>query len=242
MLSLNRRTLFAAALLLLPCAALATDISINSVCTQGTCPPPTGSSDAVGIAPAPSSTSGSGSTNITLGTDTYSISWVYSASYGAGGSSILVDPTVTYTGTSPSTSADTITFDLFQSYYDTTPGSWAGTYHETVPLFLSSGVGTGSYEEAQLCYDSDCLPLVQLLGPGSTSATHSAALDFGAADTANNLVAEYEFTYGFGIGTTSGSVATSPTVPEPAEALPLGLALLGFACYRVVVRRRSSIT
>lgn len=245
---------FLAALLLLPPAVFATDISIQGVCITGqglagncsTTPGFDGTTDAVGITPAASSTVGSGSSNITVpdgvNNDPFTVSWTYSASYG-GGLTLVFDPTVTYTGTSPTAAGDTITVDFFQNFYDNTPGTWNGTYGETVDLSMSAGVGSSSTASGMLCFTStgtDCLALETLDGPGPNSVTDPNSADLTSLGNGDYLLAEYEFTYYFAPGTTDGTNIGTPGVPEPALGLPVGLVLLGLACYRVVVRRRRS--
>jgi hypothetical protein len=246
-----------AALMLLPSAVFATDIGINGICVTGQglggdCTVSnlllTGSTDSVGISPAPSSTSNSGSSNILVGLDSdpFTVSWSYSASYSPiNGSTLIFDPTVVYTGTSATTTNDTITVDLFQAYYDTAPGSWSGTYGETVNMGLSAGVGASSYVQGQACFTAGvdafpCLSLETLNGPGPASVAdpNTSPLTLGSG---NNLLTEYEYTYYFAAGTTNGATVTSPSpVPEPAQALPLGLVLLGLVWYSTARRRRTS--
>lgn len=243
------RCLLAAALFLLPSAVFASDIQVNGVCITGqglggNCPPPAGSSDAVGISPAPTSTSGSGSTNIVVAPDTdpYTVAWTYSASYSSG-VTLVFDPTVTYTGISPTTTGDTITVNFFQSFYDNSPGVWDGSYGESVDLALGAGAAAASTASGQLCFvatDTDCLALKTLDGPGPATAvdTDTEDLTLGAG---NNLVAEYDFTFYFAPGTTNGTSAGG-VVPEPALGLPLGLMLLGLAGYAARRRQRASGT
>jgi hypothetical protein len=229
--------LLAAFLLLLPSAAFAGDIQINGTCVLGTCPPPSGTSDALqlgqSIGPA------SGSYLLTFAdTDAYSITWTYSAWYNAGGTEIIVNPVATYIGASPSVGNDAIAFNFFQNYYDNSRGSWDGAYTETVPLALLGSVGSGSTVSAQLFYDGQGLGLVGPFGPGYHFGQNTVNL---TGLTASTLAAEYEFTFDFAAGTLTGASASSG-IPEPCQALPLGLALAGLVCSRLGVRRRSSYT
>ncbi len=235
---LKNQYFLAFVLLSVTSVALAGDISIDGTCVDGTCPPPTGTSDAIQLGGSISPTAGSD--NLVFGdTDTYSVSWTYSASF-TSGTAISVDPIVTYTGSSPSVGNDVVTFDLYQSYYDSGPGTWDGLYTETIPLNMSGNVGAGSTVSGELFYYTDEDPTPQGLGlagpfgPGSNTGTSSATLTGLDGD---NLVAEFEFTYDFEAGTIPGAGASS--TPEPAQALPLGLALLGIAGYRVAARRRA---
>jgi hypothetical protein len=223
-----------ALLLLLSSAAFAGDIQINGVCVLGTCPPPTGTSDALQFDQAIGPTSGS--TSVTMGTDPYSVAWSFAASYTPLGTAIYVNPVVTYTGAAASTSNDVITFNFFQNYYDNSSGTWNGAYTETVPLIISGNVGAGSTASGELFYDGQGLGLVGPFGPGYNVGQNTVNLT-GLTDS--TLAAEYEFTFNFKAGTQTGA-SDSAAIPEPYQALPLGLALAGLVCRRLVVRRRSS--
>ncbi len=223
------------AALLLSSAAFATDIQIDGSCVQGTCPPSGGPTDALSFG---QTSSGPSRQALTIGSDTYLVSWTYNDTYTGSGTTISVTPTVTYTGALPTASADTITFNLFEDYYNTSPGTWNGTYGETIAFNLSAGVTASG----QLLYDGQGLGVVSQVGPGSTSNSNAASL---TGLTGNDLVAKYAFTFNFAQGDPNGAFANSPNasgVPEPAQFLPVGLALLGLACYQVVVRRRSIST
>lgn len=230
----KKRYSLVAFLLLLPSVVLAGDIQIDGVCVLGTCPPPTGTSDALqlgqSIGPTP------GSSSVAFGADPYSVAWTFAAAYTALGTSLSVDPVVTYTGASPSTTNDVITFNFFQNYYDASAGTWNGAYTETIPLNILGNVGAGSTASAELFYDGQGLGLVGPFGPGYHYGQNTVSL---TGLTASTLSAEYEFTFDFQPGTLTGASESSP-VPEPYQALPLGLALAGLVCRRLLVRRYSS--
>jgi hypothetical protein len=233
--------LIVAAALLVPSAAFGASFTIDGVCVQGVaCPLPSGSGDALSSGESESGFGPPSPSNVlTLGDgDTYSIAWTYSASFNAGGTNISFEPTVTYTGTSATTTADDITLDMFENYYTSGVGvNWNGAYTEDAALVLS-GAGPGSSLTAQLCYDGTCLAALTQSGNGSSTKTNTQTL---TGLTGNTLSAEYEFTFDFAPGTSSGSTGSSPpSIPEPAQTLPVGLALLSFACYHVVARRRSN--
>lgn len=175
------------------------------------------------------STSGTFSFDYTfLDGDVYNIAGSYGATYSTlNGSTISVDPTITYEGASPSVGTDTLNFDLSQEYFDTTCCTWAGTYYETIPLFLASTAGPGSTISGQVLYDGVSVGLVGPFGPGTYSFSESANLDFGALNTDPTLAADFELTGKFGAGTLPGTTASSITAtPEPATALPCGLGLI----------------
>ena len=250
MLSRTKNQYFlGATLLLLSSSAFAGAISIDGTCIVGTCPPATGTTTQPAGSIAPS-----GSVPLTSGTytgpaltfadgDTYSITYSYSASFPSG-TTVFFNPVVTYTGTTPSAGTDTINIDFYQSYYD--PGTsivWNGSYSESIPLVISGSAGAGSSSLAQLFYYTNLAPTlqglgqVQQIGVGSHTGTNTATL---TGLSGNTLVAEFEFTDVFGAGTTSSASISSPAVPEPAQTLPLGLALLGVAGYYGVRRNRST--
>jgi hypothetical protein len=242
-MSLSRRYWFLAiaVLLLLPSAAFATtSFAINTTCITGvglgTCPPPFPDPSA-GLTYG-ASVSGSASYTYTFGDgDSYLVSWQYAASYGANGSYILAEPTATYIETSPSVGTDTLTFNMYETIYDNTPGSWDGVYTEYVPLFLSSNVGTGSTISGELYIDSTSggLGLVGPYGPGTWYGQNS--VDLTSLGSGSTLVEDYRVTFVFAPGTQIG--ASGASVPEPALALPVGLALLGLGIHSLLARRRA---
>jgi hypothetical protein len=214
-----------------PFAAKSGSINVNGTCETGcsfTAPLSNGES-----------TSGTFDFDYTfLDGDVYNFAGNFSATYSTlDGSTISVDPTVTYEGSSPSAGTDNIDFNLTQDYFDPSCCTWAGTYYETIPLFLASTAGPGSTIAGQVLYDGDSVGLVGPFGPGSYSISESANLDFGALDTDPTLLADFEFEDKFGAGTLPGTIAssTSPT-PEPVMVLPCGLALI-LIYYRL--RRRN---
>ncbi len=218
----KKRHAFVACLLMTPLAAFATDIEINGVCVQGTCPPPSGSSDALQVG---QSTSNSGSYNLNFGDgDKYLVTWSYADSF-PGGTHIVVNPVATFVS-GPSTSTDTISFDLFQNFYSAGAANWDGTYTQTVPLDIEGSVGSGSTASAEVFYDGQGLGEAGPFGPGYHDQATSMLLT-GLDGT--TLSAEYEFTYTFAPGTQSGGNASSPSVPEPSETLPLAILGVG-AC------------
>ena len=226
--------IFAICLLLLPSAAFAGAIEINGTCVLGTCPPVSGPSGAVQFN---QSVGGMGSYSLLFpDTDTYSITWSFLASY-MGSTVLTVNPVVTYTGVNPSVGNDVINFDFFQNYYDNSPGSWDGAYTENVPLALLGPVGAGSTASAELFYDGQGLGLIGPFGPGSNFGQNTVGL---SGLTASTLAAEYEFNFDFTAGTLNGATGNaSATVPEPYEAFPLGMVLIGVVWSRA--RRRSAL-
>lgn len=164
--------------------------------------------------------------------DIYNIAGSYSATYSTiNGSTISVDPTVTYEGPGKSAAADALDFNLSQDYFDTSCCTWAGTYYETVPLFLASSAGPGSKISGQVLYDDKSVGLVGPFNPGSYLESKSADLDFGSLDTNPTLIADFDLTLKFGKNTLPGTDAGSTSAaPEPAMAIPCGLGLILIYC------------
>ena len=229
---------FVALLLVMSSAAFCGDISINGTCYQGNCPPVTGNSDALHYLGSLGPIFGSQAITVGVDNDPYLVSWVTSGSYNSNGTFVMDSPTVTYTGSSPTTTNDIISVDFFQSFYDSSPGTWDGNYTEYVPLQLSASAPAGSSVEGQLFIDTTAFPLVGPAGPGSNTYTSNTEDLVGfTGDTSDNLVYEYAFTFDFQAGTTTGTTSSSVT-PEPSEALPLALAFAGLVLFGSVRRRR----
>jgi hypothetical protein len=220
-----------------PFAATPGVIEVNGVCVNGVGAPITctvdslSNGDSTGLVPFNFDTSVNG--------DEYNISGTYSAAYSkAHGGAISVDPTVVYVGTSDTAQEDVLTFDFLQDFYDPGPGTWAGTYEESVPLSLSPLAPAGSSVEGQLYVDSpNTVGLVGPYGPGSRVINKSATLDL---DDSPTLSLDYDFVFTFAASTPGGVGASSPStssiVPEPAMAIPCGLA---FILFSYQVRRRN---
>ena len=225
-------------LLLLPGFAFASSIEINSTCVLGTCPPASGPTDAVQLGQSVGPTTGTYSLAFGNG-DQYLISWTFSASYDANRTRLSVDPMATYVGVDPSIGNDLITFQFFQNFYGPGPGTWDGSYTETVPLSLSLTAGAGSTVSGQLSYDGQPMGLIGPHGPGDFLEQNTMTLS-GLTD--NTLASIFVFNFDFHQGTTANTTASAASVtvadvPEPAQALPLGIAFLG-AAYRLATRRR----
>jgi len=208
-----------------PFTAKSASIDVNGTCEVGCLVSPPLSNG--------QSTSGTFDFDYTfLDGDIYNVAGNYSATYSTlDGSTISVDPTVTYEGPGKSVAADALDFNLSQDYFDTSCCTWAGTYYETVPLFLASTAGPGSKISGQVLYDDKSVGLVGPFNPGSYSVSKSANLDFGALDTNPTLIADFEFTVKFGKNTLPGTDASSTSAaPEPAMAIPCGLGLILIYC------------
>lgn len=209
-----------------PIALRAEAVSVNAVCVVGNCASPDALSNG-------QSTSGTFNVSLTFGDgDSYDVSGNYSASYSTvNGSTISINPVVTYTGAAPSLGTDTIQLNALQNYFDPSCCTWAGNYSESIPLVGVGGFGAGSEMSGQLLYDGQSVGLVgPLPAPGNYLQNKSANLDFGALDTDPTLKAEFEFTFIFGQGTSSGASEGASSSPEPASLLLCGLGLLALTC------------
>jgi hypothetical protein len=166
--------------------------------------------------------------------DKYGISVAYSASYGDAGSQIIVDPTVTYIGSAPSVATDVISLNFYQSIFDNSPGTFDGTYSETIPIVVPANVEVFG----QLFVDGQGLPL---LGPFTNGTYDPNATQALTGLTGNVLAYEYNFTYQFDAGVLSGTSTSSPSIigtPEPSQTIPSAFALGGFAIAAFRRRKR----
>jgi MYXO-CTERM domain-containing protein len=157
--------------------------------------------------------------------DKYGITVAYSATYGAAGSQIVVDPTITYIGSAPSVATDVISLNFYQSIFDNSPGTFDGTYSETIPIVVPANVEVFG----QLFVDGQGLPL---LGPFTNGTYDPNAMQALTGLNGNTLAYEYNFTYQFSAGVLNGTSTSSPSAmltPEPAQTIPAALALGGFA-------------
>jgi len=208
-----------------PIAMRAEAVSVNSTCEVGDCVSP----DSLGNG---QSTSGTFNVNFNFADgDTYNISGNYAASYSTiNGSTISINPIVTYTGAAPSLGTDTIELNALQNYFDPSCCTWAGTYTESVPLVATGGFGAGSQMSGQLFYDLVGVGEVgPFVAPGSYMQTVSANLDFGALDTDPTLKADFVLDFTFGQGTSPGATEGASSTPEPASFALCGLGLLVLA-------------
>jgi hypothetical protein len=223
------------------CAPLAKPgvLEVNGTCyvanaPVGSCPAVDSVSDP-SYDPGPGSVAGSFNFNVAVNTDVYNVGGYYTASYtGAAGGLVNIVDTITYSGNNGATSQpDTLTLDLFQNLFDDTPGSWAGTFSEVIPIILTAPAG--STAQGQLLWDGTGVGLAGPYGPGTWNYTNTTHLDFGASDPLSILAGDYNQVVTFATGTTAGIVFTN--TPEPMTAIPCGLGVL-LVWY--VARRRDS--
>jgi hypothetical protein len=214
-----------------PLVARGAAIIVNSTCEAGQCV--TG-----GFLGNGQSTSGTLDFDYTFPDgDSYDISGDYSASYSStDGSTISIEPVVTYIGTGLSADTDTIDLTMLQNFFDLKCCTWAGLYTESIPLTGEGSFGAGSEMYGQLYYDSVGVgPVGPFPAPGNYFETTTTDLDFGALDTNPTLAADFELDFTFGAGTAPGaSEAASSLTAEPASLALSGLGLfaLGFGAYR----------
>jgi hypothetical protein len=185
-----------------PLIALPAAIEINGTCELGNCASPDSLVGNAGNGVYPQDLTGSFSYPVAVGSDNFVVTGSYDTGYTASsGTFVNVFPAITYVGTGPSTSLDKITFDIFQNFFDSTPGTWDGTYTETVPLT----VGANSTASAQLLWDGQSVGLVGPYGPGTYNASQSANL---TGLDGNTLSADYQFVFTFDPGTPAGWAIT----------------------------------
>jgi hypothetical protein len=166
--------------------------------------------------------------------DTYDVFGNYFATYtDAGGTNIHINPTVVYTGSSPSAGNDAVSISFTQAFFDSRPGTFDGTYTASTPVNITGGVGAGSSLTAEVFYDGQSIGSAT----GSSGVLHSSANLTGL--TGDTLTGVYNLTYNLNAGTQPGAGISSSTVPEPTEALPLGLGLAG-VLYAVARRKKSA--
>jgi hypothetical protein len=154
--------------------------------------------------------------------DVYNVSGSYFASYtAAGGTSISIDPVIKYLGSSATATNDAISISFTQAFFDTRTGVWDGHYTSSTPVNIMGSVGAGSSLTAEVLYDGQSLGAMT----GSSGVLTSAADLTGL--TGDTLTASYDLTYDLNAGTEPGASISSSSVPEPVEALPVGVGLMG---------------
>jgi hypothetical protein len=219
-------------------AAHAAVVQLNGTCEVGSCS--TLQADALTFG------TGIGTTpfnfNYTFAnTDEYAVSGTYSASYGASGSLFSVTLGVTYLGNSSSgpSQADSFDVDVLQDIFDNGPGTFDGTYTESVPVSIFGAVGPGSSVAAQLLWDGQSVGLIgPFVGDGTYSGSNAANL---TGLTGDYLDGDFQFIYNFAAGTQAGagsSVASS--TPEPAETIPAAL-IIGAALVFINYKKQKPV-
>ena len=166
--------------------------------------------------------------------DVYDVFGNYYSSYtDTTGTKVNINPTVIYQGSSPSVANDNISIVFTQQFFDSRPGTWDGHYTSTTPVNFSGSVGAGSSVTAEVFYDG------QSLGSKTgTSGVLNSAADLTGL-TGDTLTSTYDITYSLNAGTQPEAGASSSSVPEPTEALPVGLGLAGLL-YAMARRKRSA--
>ncbi|MBV8897067.1 MAG: hypothetical protein JO051_11190 [Acidobacteriaceae bacterium] len=212
--------LFALSSLIVPVTIHAAAIQVNTTCKVGDCSSAGLQSSALGFGQSIPLTNFS--FNYVVGADTYNVSGSYSASFTSSGTSIFATADATYTGTSPSTSSDTLSGNVLQDYYFLNAGSWDGTYSEHIPV----SVDPGATFTGDLCYDTThCLGTIGPLGAGLYDERQTASL---TGLTGDYLDASFNFTFMFPQGAAPGTgINVLASVPEPAQTVPVALALFG---------------
>lgn len=233
--------LFFLATLIAPAFGKASAIQVNGTCEVGDCTTAGLQSSALsfGQSTGPSTFNIS---NYTIGSDSYDIDISsYGASYFSG-TYIFIDLSATYTGSGPSSTADSIRVDELEDFFSDLPGTWDSPpdYTEYVPVI----VGNGTTFEANLCYNggasTDCVGQVGPIGAGTYNFSLSNSLmGLGSGDY---LAADFDFIFDFPAGTEPGTTINVPSsVPEPAHTVPVALAVAGLVCAILVRGRKLSL-
>jgi len=213
-------SLFVLSSLIVPLTIHAAAIQVNTTCEMGDCSSAGLQSSALGFGQSvPLS-----NFNFTyvVGPDTYNVSGSYSASFSSSGTSIFATADAVYTGTSPSATTDTFSINVLQDYHFLNAGSWDGTYTEHIPV----SVGPGATFSGDLCYDTThCVGTIGPLSAGLYDEHQTASL---TGLTGDYLDASFNFIFTFPQGAAPGtSIDVLASVPEPAQTVPVALALVG---------------
>jgi len=162
------------------------------------------------------STSGSFSTTVDGGL--FDVSGSYTGSETGSGpvTSITVNATATYEGSTPLASAYSFTIDDIQNYTLSTLPTTA-SYSENAGF--GAGLGAGSELIADLSYGSDVLPSLTFSANGFQS-TPTEPL----SGLSSPLEAQAELTFDFAAGATKGAYITS--TPEPGGIIPIAAILV----------------
>jgi hypothetical protein len=227
--------------LIAPAFARASAIEVNGTCEVGDCTTGGLQSSALsfGQSTGPNTFDIS---NFTIGSDTYDLDiTAYGASY-LSGTFIFIDFSATYTGSGPSTSADTIRIDQLQDFFSDISGTWDSppNYTENVPAIVASGTTF----QANLCYNggssTQCVGQVGPVGGGTYNfGLSNGLMGLGSGDY---LAADFDFILDFPAGTAPGTTIEVPaSVPEPAFTGPVALVLVGLVCAILVRRGKLSL-
>ncbi len=174
--------------------------------------------------------SGTFSYNLSVNGDPYTISGSYSSTYDStNGPSYLFSPTAVYNGITPIAQTDVLHVNWEQQYSDVDPLFLAagGEYDVTASSTINGA--SGSYWREDSSINGNTFPTI---GPftGPNSGTASYIIIEPGLTSPLDLNLDYTFSYA------QGSFAATP---EPADALPVGIAL-GVICI-VSMRQRLSL-
>jgi hypothetical protein len=187
-------------------------------CEGSGCP---GTAPSVSVGTSTGPTPFSFTINANGSNDPYLVTGTSYAAYSATtGTDFQVNINVAYSGTLATTATDNFVIDVYENFFNATPGTWNGTYYEASGATISSGLGGGSQFSMNVFYDGNG---VGQLGPFTSSTGFASTSANLTGLTGPTLSGDFEFNYTFGIGTTHGaSMAATPAVaPEPRETLPL---------------------
>ncbi len=221
-LSLTSCCVLLSSLLLVPSLALPAALSVNGTCELGSCASPDSISYPTVIPTTPFNFT------YTVGSDTYALTGTYTTGYTDSGSNIGITLSAVYTGSAPSTAADTINVHLLQNIFDDSAGSFDGAYSEHIPV----KVGAGSMFTGQLSFDGQGIGTIGPLSAGTYDITKTANL---TGLDGNTLSADYNLIFAFAAGTAPGTgTSVLSSVPEPTQTIPIafGLVVFGLGAFR----------
>lgn len=222
------------------------DVFLNgSTCLDASCSSP----GLIGVPPLSSSVGPvpfSGLYTATDG-DQYLIVGQYGASYASRIPIFYFDVSANYSGNStgmgPSVGADTFSVNVLEDIYDPSCCTWSGTYTESIPVVITTGVGTSTSGAVQFLWDDESVGLVTFTGPGDYYRFVSTNLgSYPPCDVFCDpyLQGDAQAVFSFGAGTLDGSainvLSTLPT-PEPVEMFPVAGLVLGLVWMRMRQRK-----
>ncbi len=221
--------------LALPIAGFSTALQASgnggsvTICEFGAaCPDPFSTTTAVGISPSPIANSGTYSFVYTFADlDQYTVTGTWSADYTTG-TDVIFNPTVTYLGYNGNTSHasvgnDTLTLDLYQNFYDNTPGTWSGP--PAACEYFGVTVAPNSSATADLSYGGQQIGTLTA-GPGTSNQSLCTVLTIPPpTGTAPFLASDFDMTFTFADNTAPNTTTTVFAIPEPSSAPPQPLRL-----------------
>jgi uncharacterized protein (TIGR03437 family) len=199
---------------------------VNSICMVGSCDDVSlqvGALNNSGNADSIPSTPFNFTYTFPATTDKYILSGSYLSSYDESGIVFTVLVAATYVGNSGGTSSqgDSFTLDFLQDIFDNGPGTFDGTYTETLPVTLAANTSVAG----NLFWNGQGVgALGPFVGPGSFDGFTSNNL---ARLDGDYLEGDFRFTFNFVTGAVPGATALVDVIGAPLSITSSG-ALGGF--------------